>query len=89
MTEQKEQIIEEMANIIHDVAEAHHIIWCTELAKVLYNAGYRKVVKCNDCVHRVKTKDGEYNPEDIVCDYFMTDGMDACDYCSYGEKDGE
>ncbi len=37
----KEQI-EKMAKVIHDVAEAHHIIWCTELAKILYNAGYRK-----------------------------------------------
>ena len=38
----REKQIEEMAQTIHDVAEAHHIIWCTELAKILYNAGYRK-----------------------------------------------
>ena len=38
----KEKQIEEMAKAIHDVAEAHHLIWCTELAKMLYNAGYRK-----------------------------------------------
>lgn len=45
------------------------------------------VVRCKDCIHKVRTSDGENNPEDIVCDYFMTDGMDSNDFCSYGERD--
>lgn len=60
----------------------------------LYSAGYRKhrsddvveVVRCKDCKYCTLTKEGEYNPEDIVCGYFMTDGMQANDFCSYGER---
>lgn len=62
-------------------------------AEAIYTAGYRKqsenmveVVRCKDCKHCTLTEDGEYNPEDIVCGYFMTDGMQAYDYCSYGER---
>lgn len=46
------------------------------------------VVRCKDCKHKVTTKDGEYNPEDIVCDYWATDGLEETDYCSYGERKG-
>jgi hypothetical protein len=45
-----------------------------------------EVVRCKDCKYRTLTEEGEYNPEDIVCVYFMTDGMQANDYCSYGER---
>ena len=45
-----------------------------------------KVVRCKDCKHKVVTSDGEYNPEDIVCDYHASDGFDSNDFCSYGEK---
>jgi hypothetical protein len=49
-----------------------------------------EVVRCKDCKHCTLTEDGEYNPEDIVCGYFMTDGMNSTDFCSYGErKDGD
>ena len=34
-------------------------------------------------------EEGEYNPEDIVCDYWLSDGLDDTDYCSYGEKTDE
>ena len=46
------------------------------------------VVRCKDCKHKVTTKDGEYNPEDIVCDYWMSDGLEETDFCSYGERKG-
>lgn len=46
------------------------------------------VVRCKDCRHKVTTKDGEYNPEDIVCDYWATDGLEETDFCSYGERKG-
>ena len=45
-----------------------------------------EVVRCKDCRHRTLTEEGEFNPEDIVCGYFMTDGMQANDFCSYGEN---
>ena len=45
-----------------------------------------EVVRCKNCKHKVRTSDGEYNPEDIVCDYHMSDGFDENDYCSYGER---
>lgn len=46
------------------------------------------IVRCKDCRHKVTTKEGEYNPEDIVCDYWMSDGLEETDYCSYGERKG-
>ena len=47
------------------------------------------VVRCKDCKHCVLTVDGEYNPEDIVCDWWATDGLKADGFCSYGERRGE
>ena len=44
------------------------------------------LVTCKDCRHKVLTADGEYNPEDIVCDYWMSDGLDSNDFCSYGVR---
>ena len=58
-----------------------------------YADGFRnandKIVRCKDCIHCVLTNDGKYNPGDIVCDYFMTDGMNADDFCSYGVRKEE
>lgn len=45
-----------------------------------------EVVRCKDCKYKTVTSDGEYNPEDIVCGYFMSDGFRETDYCSYGER---
>ena len=47
-----------------------------------------EVVRCKDCKYRCETKEGEYNPEDIVCDWWATDGLKANDFCSYGERRG-
>ena len=44
------------------------------------------VVHCSECKYCVKTKDGEYNPDDIVCSYWNSDGLESGDFCSYGEK---
>lgn len=44
------------------------------------------IVHCPDCKYCVKTKDGEYNPDDIVCSYWNSDGLESGDFCSYGEK---
>lgn len=48
-----------------------------------------EVVRCKDCKHKVLTEDGEYNTEDIVCDYWSSDGLNASDFCSYGERSEE
>jgi hypothetical protein len=44
------------------------------------------IVLCKDCIHKVVTEDGEYNPDDIVCDYHMSDGFCENDFCSYGKR---
>ena len=44
------------------------------------------ITHCPDCKYCVKTKDGEYNPDDIVCSYWNSDGLESGDFCSYGEK---
>lgn len=44
------------------------------------------VVRCKDCKHKVTTEDGEYNPHDIVCAYWDSDGLEETDFCSYGER---
>ena len=43
------------------------------------------VVHCKDCKHLALTADGEHNPEDCVCNYFLTDGLTDDDFCSRGE----
>lgn len=46
------------------------------------------LIECKDCKYRGETEDGEYNPEDIVCAYWMSDGLSETDYCSYAERRG-
>lgn len=63
-------------------------------ACVLFKAttDFVKVVRCKDCKFNVANmeideNDGtDYSGKDIVCSYFMTDGMEENDYCSYGER---
>ena len=46
-----------------------------------------QIVRCEDCKYNYGlTHGGEFNPEDIVCTYFDTDGMQCYDFCSYGER---
>ena len=55
-----------------------------------YKNGYAdamaSVVHCKDCKHLVLTDEGEHNPCDCVCNYWMTDGLVDDDFCSYGER---
>ena len=46
----------------------------------------KPLVRCKDCKYKVVTEDGEWNPEDIVCDYWASDGLEADDFCSRGER---
>ena len=68
------------------------------LYKFGYNRGFNKgydecfleIIRCKDCIHKVLTDEGEYPPDDIVCDYHMSDGFGENDFCSYGKrKEGE
>ena len=51
-----------------------------------------EVVRCKNCKFNVANmeideNDGtDYSGSDIVCSYFMTDGLEPNDYCSYGER---
>ena len=49
-----------------------------------------KIVRCKDCIHNGKNwVHDEYDGTDytdITCDYFMTDGMEPNDFCSYGKR---
>ena len=77
---------EHLIRLIEDACRGCARYRAEDIADNLISEGVVKVVRCKDCKHRVTTEDGEYNPSDIVCDYFMTDGMDSNDYCSYGER---
>ena len=49
------------------------------------------VIQCKDCIHNVANRKTDpiditdYSGQDIVCDYFMTDGQEPDDYCSKAE----
>ena len=77
-----------LKSINKNVAEAHNER-CAQLLEAISNAptvDVVEVVRCKDCKHCTLTEEGEHAHDDIVCDYFMTDGMLDNDYCSYGER---
>lgn len=51
----------------------------------------KPIVYCKECRYNVSNmqKDRfdatDYSGDDIVCSYFMTDGMEANDFCSRGK----
>ena len=52
----------------------------------------KEIVLCKDCKHNVSNWQHDEldatDYTDIVCDYFMTDGMEKDDFCSRGEMKG-
>lgn len=50
------------------------------------------LIRCKDCIHNVANRKTDpnditdYSGQDIVCDYFMTDGQEPDDYCSHAER---
>lgn len=44
------------------------------------------IVMCANFKYAVRTKEGELNPNDIVCSMWSADGLKAGDYCSRGEE---
>ena len=48
------------------------------------------IVRCGECKHNVGLSNGDgFWEEDIVCDYWESDGLTADDFCSHGERKGE
>lgn len=48
------------------------------------------VVRCKDCKHNYSKKCHKgYNHEDIVCDYWDTDGLSDDGFCSRAERSEE
>ena len=46
-----------------------------------------EVVRCNECIHNVGIRDNtEFYDNDIVCDYWESDGLYSTDFCSYGKR---
>lgn len=51
-----------------------------------------EVVRCKYCKFNVANMEKDplditdYSGDDIVCSYFMTDGLDPNDYCSQGKR---
>lgn len=62
------------------------ILYMADIIKTIPAVDAVEVVRCKDCKFRCETDDGEYNPEDIVCTYWATDGLKAYAFCSYGER---
>lgn len=46
-----------------------------------------EIVRCKDCRYNYGNENNcGFNPEDILCTYHASDGFDANDFCSYGER---
>ena len=62
---------------------------------IFHTADVVAVVRCKDCKFNVANMEkdemciNDYSGEDIVCSYFMTDGLEPKDYCSRGERRSE
>lgn len=53
-------------------------------------ADVAEVVRCNECIHNVGIRDNtEFYDNDIVCDYWESDGLYSTDFCSYGKRADE
>jgi hypothetical protein len=68
---------------------SHRVTWDEAKRKCL-SPDVVEVVRFRDCKHNVANWEhdeldiGDYT--DITCDYFMTDGMEADDFCCRGER---
>ena len=52
--------------------------------------GARVITRCKECKYNYGIANNcEFNPEDIVCIYFETDGQTENDFCSRGKFPGE
>lgn len=82
----REALLKKLPNDLPYKASVKRVLIQSSVADVA------EVVRCKDCKFNVSNmqKDlldiTDYSGDDIVCSYFMTDGMSPDDYCSYGKR---
>ena len=65
-------------------------MWC--IGEDILRIKEDEVVRCKDCKFNVANMEKDpldttdYSGDDIVCSYFMTDGLNPNAYCSYGVR---
>ena len=89
------ELLAGMQAVCHTHAELVGISKVWQQVKNMPTVDAVPVIRCRDCKHNVANKKidsldiTDYSGEDIVCDYFMTDGLNPNDYCSYAERKEE
>lgn len=87
----------ELANLLDDNFGYTSEVRAKELAERILNAGYAKVVRCSDCIHKPHY-DGRKaladDPQDFTCPYLSgdpweSDVPDDDFFCAYGERKQE
>lgn len=78
----KQEIIEYMYN--------NHVQGDFKIEEMAEDLAQPEIIRCKDCKFNYGVlHECEFNPHDIVCIYFETDGMDEGDYCSFAERKEE
>ena len=55
-----------------------------------YGVDVPDIVRCKDCKFNYGLANScEFNPQDIVCTYWDTDGLDSNDFCSQAKRKDE
>ena len=68
------------------------LCWARRLLIDQPTADVVEVVRCKGCKYNVANQEADpldstdYSGDDIVCSYFVTDGLQDRDYCSHGER---
>lgn len=91
--QQDEQIYQAVMSFIPNI-NREELLKALAYDRDQYNRGYDdgrqdaqdELVRCKVCKHLVLTAEGEHDPDDCVCDYWMTDGLTDSDFCSRGER---
>lgn len=77
--------------------ESGRTTWCDmydleEFLDEIPTENVLQITRCKDCQFNVANMEKDplditdYSGDDIVCSYFMTDGLDPNDYCSRGKR---
>ena len=83
MKTDREKLISWMQDALTEWSKNHEVVGDSAIrymADRLIKNGVVIPVRCKDCIHGA----GATDKKDIVCDYFMTDGVTGEDYCKYG-----
>lgn len=73
-----------MLNVARYIHDEFYDVWRHAEKELEVHPG---IIRCRDCAYNFGNENFcEYNPEDIVCTYFETDGLHADDFCSRGKE---